>query len=77
MHPKLLALIGIAQESYVVIGAAMAFVLSILLFFIVKLYFKKAERMELKTVAIEETEYKRRMRQGNMERVEYEMRTAK
>lgn len=74
LHPKLLAFIGIAQESYLVIGAAMAFVLSIILFFIVKLYLKKAERVELETEAIEETEYKRRMRQGDMERLEYERR---
>lgn len=46
LNPKLLNIIGLSQEQYFVIGSALASLLSLILFFIIKLHVRRIEKRE-------------------------------
>lgn len=77
LNPQILRVIGLSQENYFVIGSALAFFMSLVLFFIVKIYLKKAEKESEKKAEEEALLHKERMRAGIMEQAEYNMKNRK
>lgn len=73
LNPALLKHLGIAQENYIIIGAALACFLSIIIYFIVRLYLAKEEKREVLEKELEEEKLQKGMNPGKMELLEYEM----
>lgn len=77
LNQNILTFLGISPDKYIVGGAAMAFLLSIVIYFVIKIHIKKSEKLELEQVAIEEENYQKRMTPGIMEKREYELKKNK